>query len=262
MLQNYLMNSNISTKDVGDFEMVLYLPECQSTNDVLLDLLRQGDSRLKEGFVVYTGYQSAGRGQRGNSWQAERDRNLLCSFLLFPKSVPLRHGYWMSAAVALGVCAGLQEILPDLRIKWPNDLFAGVMKLGGILVENSATGLHLDRSVVGLGLNGFPAELPSGACSVFSLTGMEMRPEQMLNLVRPFILAEYQLLLTDGWEKIRSRMYLRLLGMGQLNHFSEPDGAPFTALIKGISEEGQLCLIRNNGEKRYSFKEVQWLGPQ
>jgi BirA family transcriptional regulator, biotin operon repressor / biotin---[acetyl-CoA-carboxylase] ligase len=254
------MNSNISTKDVGEFEMPHYLPECQSTNDVLLDLLRQGDPRLKEGFLVYTGFQSSGRGQRGNTWLAERDRNLLCSFLLYPKYLQLKHGYWLSAAVALGVCEGLQPLLPKLQVKWPNDLYSGALKLGGLLLENGASGLWLDRSVVGLGLNGYPAQLPEGACSIFSLTGEQLRADEILQRIWPSVWTNYQLLSSEGWEKIRSKLYLRLLGMGQLCRFSEADGPPFTAIIKGITEDGQLHLIRKEGEKRYSLQQVRWLG--
>jgi BirA family biotin operon repressor/biotin-[acetyl-CoA-carboxylase] ligase len=98
-------------------------------------------------------HQSAGRGRHGRSWHSPFGANLYLSLAwTFPQ--------WPSALTALPLATGvatagaLEELrLPDLRLKWPNDLWCGESKLGGILIEQRGESGGACRVVIGLGLN-------------------------------------------------------------------------------------------------------------
>lgn len=62
------------------------LKETASTNNYLRGLV--GKEQLPEGSVVVTDFQTAGRGQVGNSWESEGGRNLMFSVILYPDFLP------------------------------------------------------------------------------------------------------------------------------------------------------------------------------
>ncbi len=98
-------------------------------------------------------HQSAGRGRHGRSWHSPFGTNLYLSLAwTFPQ--------WPSALTALPLATGvataeaLAELnLDGLRLKWPNDLWCGESKLGGILIEQRGESGAACRVVIGLGLN-------------------------------------------------------------------------------------------------------------
>ena len=59
---------------------MIHLPEVRSTNTWMLDHLAKGDDMADE-TVVYTLRQTAGRGQMGNSWESEPDKNISFSMI-------------------------------------------------------------------------------------------------------------------------------------------------------------------------------------
>ena len=59
----------------------IHLPQTRSTNQYLRDLVEATKSR-EEGTVVWADFQSAGKGQKGNSWESEEGKNLLFTLLL------------------------------------------------------------------------------------------------------------------------------------------------------------------------------------
>lgn len=103
-------------------------------------------------------HQIAGRGRRGNQWQATPDRNIMCSvgwsFPVWPKSISA-----LSLAVGMVIAEQLrrQYSLP-VKVKWPNDLMVDEQKLGGILIELSGQPQNACHVVIGMGLNVDQAE--------------------------------------------------------------------------------------------------------
>lgn len=110
--------------------------------------------------VVVTGNQTAGRGQRGNSWESEPGKNLLMSMLYYPPvSMSPASQFVISKAVSLAVVDLIDECLsgsdaPDVAVKWPNDIYIGNRKVAGILIEHSLSSPGcIDHTVIGIGLN-------------------------------------------------------------------------------------------------------------
>jgi BirA family transcriptional regulator, biotin operon repressor / biotin---[acetyl-CoA-carboxylase] ligase len=129
---------------------IVYHTALGSTNDLAKDLALRG---APEGTVVVTEEQTAGKGRRGRSWLAPSRTNLLFSILLRPALSPNR-AFSLTMALALAALEATErETGVSCMIKWPNDLYVGRRKLGGILTEFAGKGKHVDWVVLGLGLN-------------------------------------------------------------------------------------------------------------
>ncbi len=139
----------LDTRRVG--RRVQVLSESASTNEVVLTSVDRDDA---DGLAVLADYQTAGRGRLGRTWESPRAASVLCSVLLIePASGGLDPGMLTLAA---GVAAGdaVTAVAPDivLTIRWPNDVFVGVRKLAGVLIESRT--VPIGRAyAVGVGIN-------------------------------------------------------------------------------------------------------------
>lgn len=83
------------------------LSSTRSTNSYLADIA----SDSEHGTVVSTIEQTAGRGQRGNSWEAEPGKNLTFSILLRPEIIDARHQFAISEIVSIAIASTLQKLI-------------------------------------------------------------------------------------------------------------------------------------------------------
>jgi len=155
---------------VDHCKKIEWFDEVDSTNSRLI-----ADKESKCSGTVYSAlYQSAGRGQRGNRWEASKGENLMFSLLFKPDNISADRQFVISQATALSVAQYLQGIGIQAKIKWPNDIFAGDAKICGILIENFVTDGNISASIIGVGLNLnqtlFPENLHN-ATSAALLTG-------------------------------------------------------------------------------------------
>ncbi len=135
------------------FPTVEFHARIGSTGDRARQLVEHGH-RLPA--VVVANRQSAGRGRRGRRWHSDSSRGLWLTAAVAGggsehPALPLRVGLAVSrvlAALAPGV---------RLKVKWPNDIFVGDRKLGGILCERARNAVLIG---IGLNLNHSAAELP------------------------------------------------------------------------------------------------------
>lgn len=260
LVQYYPMQSNISTKGETEIPNRLHLPQCQSTNDELQLLLKEDRDRIPEGFILSTGYQSAGKGQRGNRWESEPDQNLLFSLYLKPAFLEPAQAFRLSVAIALGVAQALEAEMPadsgNFRIKWPNDFFCGDRKLGGMLIETVFSGQRIDRAVCGIGLNVNQKFLPAGAVSLQEILGKEQYTGFLLQKIHSSLMTCYGKLKSGDWQSLRSAYLARLYRLATPAWYALPDGTRFQAMLKSVSDQGELILLCRDGEKKFRFKEV------
>ena len=154
----------LSAQKIADIDGIdparIHLPLCcASTNTEVLQ-----DTRVD---VCLTESQWAGRGRRGRQWSSAFGRHLYLSYGWTQHS-PVNAA--LTIVAALSVFTLLQARLPDLWVKWPNDLWVGGRKLGGILVEARPRRHGETRLVVGLGLNIHDdPSLPDSAVSLADL---------------------------------------------------------------------------------------------
>ena len=104
-----------------NFPKPILLGETTSTNTYLAE--RCNREMLPELTSVYTSYQHAGRGQRGNSWESEAGANLLFSFVVFPNFLEAKRQFLLSQITALALQKVLSQYAEGITIKWPNDIY-------------------------------------------------------------------------------------------------------------------------------------------
>ena len=217
---------------------------------------------LTERTAIWADYQTAGRGCGTNTWESERGKNLLFSLLLHPENLPANEQFQISMAISLAIVDALGQLVGDLSIKWPNDIYWRNGKLAGILIENTLKGSFVKDSVVGVGLNVNQREFRSKApnpVSLWQITGQETDREQLLRA----ILQAFDNLI-DTRESAPSvpfkARYMKMLYRRKGFHpYTDKDGA-FMAEIAGIEDDGHLLLTDDNGQqRRYAFKEVQFV---
>ncbi|KAJ9431010.1 MULTISPECIES: bifunctional biotin--[acetyl-CoA-carboxylase] ligase/biotin operon repressor BirA [Pantoea] len=125
------------------------IPVIDSTNQYLLDRMDQ----LPSGYACIAEYQQAGRGRRGRKWFSPFGSNLYMSMYWRLEQGP-------AAAMGLSLVIGIimAEVIqslgaPDVRVKWPNDLYLNDRKLAGILVELTGKTGDAAQIVIGAGVN-------------------------------------------------------------------------------------------------------------
>lgn len=246
------------------------LDEVDSTSSYIKRLIADSDPRLHEGLAVAAVAQTAGRGQRGNSWEADPGMNITISVLLKPSNVAPAGQFAISEAVALAVAATVDRFLPEgmsSEVKWPNDIYVGTRKISGILIENTLCGSEILWCVCGIGLNVNQPEFRSDApnpVSLRQLHGSSLdRDEVEWELYRQIELfnREYIHHLPKTAAALHSR-YMEKLWRREGTHrwCSVSDGEEFTAAIHSIASSGHMNLILPDSTLRtYAFKEVAYI---
>jgi len=125
------------------------IPVIDSTNQYLLDRM----DKLPSGYACIAEYQQAGRGRRGRKWFSPFGSNLYMSMYWRLEQGP-------AAAMGLSLVIGIimAEVIqllgaPNVRVKWPNDLYLNDRKLAGILVELTGKTGDAAQIVIGAGVN-------------------------------------------------------------------------------------------------------------
>ncbi len=123
-----------------------------STSSLAMELGEQGAGH---GTVVVAATQSGGRGRRTRVFVSPPG-GLYFSIILRPVIDP-EHVSFLTLAAGVACCTTIEKAAGvPLLLKWPNDVYAGSRKLGGILTEaapysNAARAIPF--IVVGIGLN-------------------------------------------------------------------------------------------------------------
>ena len=215
---------------------------------------------LHDGDVVVTRCQTVGRGQRGNSWEAEPDKNLTFSVFFKPENLRAADSFRLSMAVSLAIAdvVGAELNSDEIKIKWPNDIYWRNKKIAGILIENAFSGPMVSHSIVGVGLNVNQAEFRSDApnpVSMVQIAGNEFDLDNLLETIVGAMLVFVGSLMPYGEleEKYHEKLWLN----DGPHMWYEPGGEPFQASIHDVAPSGHLTLIDERGVKRtYAFKEV------
>lgn len=239
---------------------IIKIKETDSTNHWLK--AQSEKQALAEGTTVVAGFQTAGKGQRGNRWESEAGKNITCSMILYPRFLPVKQQFLLSEAVALGLKDAVEQYLRPVEIKWPNDIYCQDRKLAGILIENELTGQITGKSIIGAGLNvnqeKFSDAAPK-AVSMKQILGMETDLDALLEEAVNAILLRYNSL-KDGNSGLTVSAYHDSLYRKSGFHFFADKNGAFTAEIKRVTDDGFLHLVTDAGEKRcYAFKEVRYL---
>lgn len=239
---------------------IIRLATVNSTNNYANGQLVENE--LPDGTVFLAYEQSAGRGQMNNFWESEPGKNLTFSIVVYPDFLDIRCQFMLSKVVTLGIYHALDKYVDNLRIKWPNDIYASDKKLGGILIENSIMYSSIKSSVIGIGINVNQTIFRSSAPNPVSLkilTNQQFDCDQILTEILSGIDLYYSLL-RDGEEERIDREFISVLYRINEKHRFRAEEVVFEGEIIGVNEIGQLLIRKNDGEiLDFHFKEVEFL---
>ena len=233
-----------------------------STNTYLSRLA----ATLPGGTVIYTPSQTAGRGQKGNSWESEDGKNLTFSMLLKRPPVKARDQFYLSEAAALAVVDALTDQAGDgFTVKWPNDVYWQEKKICGMLLENSLDGSDIAYCIVGIGINvnqqDFLSDAPNPV-SLINITGREHDLDALLRQVCSRIEMTVEGLGDNSLRRDLHQRYMTALyrNDSKQHPFQDTAGHRFMASIADIAPDGTLTLLHEDSTRRdYLFKQVHHL---
>lgn len=239
---------------------IIQLEETSSTNDYLKGLSLK--DQVEEFTVAVAEFQASGKGQRGNSWEAEKGKNLLFSILLYPTFIPVANQFLLSQLLSLSIKEELAQYSAGFSIKWPNDIYWKEKKICGILIENDLQGRSISRSIGGIGINinqkTFYSSAPNPV-SLYQITGKEHNCLSILSGILARVDKYYKYIRENQTEKIVLEYHKSLFRKDIASLFADKNGT-FTAQVKRVEPSGTLVLQDDDGnERKYQFKEVYYI---
>lgn len=239
---------------------VIKLDAIDSTNEFLKGL---SNKQELENFTVVTAEsQTKGKGQMGAVWASETGRNLIMSVLVKDFLSDICQIYNLNIAVSLAIFDVLQMYkIPDLSIKWPNDIMSYNKKIGGILIENSIKSDGSIISIVGLGLNVNQTNfenLPK-ASSLAVICDEKFNKEELFFSIMDKIESNIKLWKEESvfsWSDYTNKLFKKGVPMP----FSDQNNQNFMGIIQGVSPIGKLqVLLEDDTISEFDIKEIQML---
>ena len=253
----------------------MYIERTNSTNTLMRELIAKGEWQAGEEYL-YTGFQTAGRGQSGNGWESEEGKNLLCSILIDSQKVKDKRPFYLNVAVSVAVHRMVNSqfsiLHSQLAIKWPNDIYWQDKKIAGILVENALIGSEVRYSIAGIGLNVNQTEWLSNApnpVSMRQISGEEYDIHELMKALLNEIHTVLAMKREEIWAYYRTHLYRKdgfwpfvereVSIAPTMNANKETEGI-FLAKIENIRADGEIELRDQEGNLRlYHFKEVRYV---
>ena len=238
---------------------IIHLSEASSTNSYLKQLSLK--EKIAEGTIVIADFQTAGRGQKGNSWISEKSKNILFSTILYPSFIKIKQQFLISQIVSLSIKNVLTGYTPDISIKWPNDIYWKNQKICGILIENELSNDHLAQSFIGIGINvnqKIFEDKSINAISLHQISGKEYDRFEILDKIKK----ELKRLYKESKESPETiiKEYKRNLYRLNERHCYEDKNGKFIGQIIDVELTGYLMIRTDKQEiRKYLFKEVKFI---
>jgi len=204
-----------------------------------------------DGHVVVARRQTAGRGRTGREWHSADEGGLYLSVLL-RGFADARSAAGLTLAAGLGVYDAARALgVPDLTLKWPNDLLAGGRKLAGILTEWLPEG----AAVVGVGFNAaqqrFPDDLASLAVSASLAAGRPISLDEALAALFSSLESAFDSFRAQGLARVVPDWSSRSGLWGRRARAAGVEG-----VMVRLEEDGALVVRMDEGRERRITADV------
>ena len=227
----------------------------------------QSENAPKEDFVIRADFQTDGKGQRGHTWQAENAANLTFSYVFMPENLDVRNQFLLSQTAALSVVEFLEKNgIENPVIKWPNDIYVGMKKICGMLIENTLSGHLIKNSIIGIGINVnqsiFPENLPNPV-SMTNLTGKFYDLENLFAQMIEILQKRLQSLDVNNFSALKEEYLKKLLGLNRTLIYSS-HGQIFKGVIKDVDSHGYITVFNENSgdNTTYDFNQINLIIPE
>jgi len=240
--------SQLATRWVGRF--LVYRFTVGSTMDLARREAAEGGPH---GTLVMAEEQTAGRGRKGRSFFSPRGENLYVTYLLRLDEEQYRR---LPLAVPLAACRACEAECPDVRIKWPNDLWIGTEKVSGMLVDVEFEGTDIVAFPgIGINVNGDPTvvpELRGIATSLRRALGRTVSREGVLARLSN----ELEYWLSAPWAELARAYRERNFLLGREIVVHPPTGEPYPARAVDIADDGSLVVEAGGRREALRAAEV------
>ncbi|NDP26002.1 MAG: biotin--[acetyl-CoA-carboxylase] ligase [Flavobacterium sp.] len=239
---------------------LIKLDAIDSTNEFLKGL---SSNQVLENFTVVTAEnQTKGKGQMGSVWDSEPSKNLIMSVLINGFVTDINQLFDINIVVSVSVIQVLEDLnIPELSIKWPNDIMSYNKKVGGILIENSIKSDGSINSIAGLGLNvnqiNFE-DLPK-ASSLAVICDTTFDKDEILLKIVENLEQNIELWFHNSdyfWSFFANKLFKKGIPMP----FEDQNQQNFMGIIHGVSPVGKLeILLEDDSVSEFDIKEIQML---
>ena len=211
--------------------------------------------------VVVADEQSKGRGQMGTKWVSDPGKNLTFSVLKKHDNLDVSDQFRLNICISLAIAASLKALqLPDIKIKWPNDILSGTSKVCGVLVENILLGNQIKASIIGIGLNVNQLDFNNliNVSSIKLLLGRTINLDELLlavisNLERDLLRLQEKPS-HDLWRDYENLLFRK----DRPSTFKNKKGELFMGFVRGVSKEGKLMVaLEDEIIKTFDLKEIK-----
>ena len=241
---------------------IIKLDAIDSTNTYLKELSQK--ETLKNFTVVSAKSQTNGKGQMGSKWVSESNKNLIISILIKNSIENSSRIFDLNIVVAVSIIDVLKaKNIPNLSIKWPNDIMSENKKIGGILIENSIKGISIIDSIIGFGLNvnqTYFENLPKASSlkniMLYDFNIDTLIVEIVLKIEENILIISSQKQLQNIWKKYNELLFKKEIP----TVFEDVNQNKFMGIIQKVNTNGTLnILLENDDVKSFEVKEITML---
>jgi BirA family biotin operon repressor/biotin-[acetyl-CoA-carboxylase] ligase len=240
---------------------IIKLNAIDSTNNYLKEL--SAKQTVTNFTVVVAENQTNGRGQRGANWEVEDGKNLTFSVLVKDMLLDIKEVFNLNVIVAVSLFQTFVKLkIPNVAIKWANDILADKKKICGILIENQFKSASEIISIVGIGINVNQEHfinLPQ-ANSLKNSFGKEFNKEEVLMLFLSQFQSNLALYKNEGgsyfWNIYHENLFKKDIPMA----FENADKVKFMGIIKQVLPNGLLELeLEDDTLQLFDIKQLKML---
>ena len=240
---------------------IIKLNATNSTNTYLKNLLKE--KQVKDLSCIWALSQTQGRGQQGAKWISEPCKNLTFSVLKKFENLSSEYHFLLNMEVSLAIFRALKKLyIPDLAVKWANDILSSKKKICGILIENTLHKEQISSSIIGIGVNVnqvFFNDLPN-VSSLQKIMGHPFDLEEVLLLICQELEVSLKSLSPTRFETMLDEYHTHLFRKDKPSTFEYPNGERFMGYIRGVSHNGQLQVEQEDAlMSSFSLKEIKLL---
>jgi len=240
---------------------IIKLDAIDSTNTFLKEI--SSADTLDDFTVVTAKEQTQGRGQMGKLWQSKAGENLTFSVFKRLKGLTFSNQFYLSIATALALHKTLVYYnLPNLKVKWPNDILSGNKKVSGILIENVTKRNVLNSTIIGVGLNVNQIEFNtlSNASSLKIISGKTFDLDEIFYRFLKHLKDYFKSLEFGAFEALKAEYETKLFRKNKPSTFKDAEGILFSGYIKGIATNGNLVImLEDDIIEEFSLNEITLL---
>jgi len=236
---------------------IIQLNVVDSTNNFAANLLKSDE--LVHGTVILADEQSAGKGQRGATWQSEGGLNLIFTAFVEYDNLTVGKAVAINQWVALSMVDLLGNFNIQAKIKWPNDIFIENKKIAGILIENQISKEKIKSSIIGIGLN--VNQLDFGDLKATSIQLIKKERLNLQELAWKLISSLNDLkhlIENENWQILNDSYHDDLWNLNKLIKYIHQD-VECEGVILGLSEEGNLRMEVNGEVEVFQLKEISFV---